>query len=50
MSRSLFFQVDATGEKLEVRENGLDIKIHLKTGLSGKIFNKGHGKMGACHL
>ena len=36
-------EIDPQGTTLTVRETELDIKIHVKAGLSGRIFNKGSG-------
>ncbi|PAV76504.1 hypothetical protein WR25_08783 [Diploscapter pachys] len=36
-------EIDPQGTTLTARETELDIKIHVKAGLSGRIFNKGSG-------
>lgn len=36
-------EVDPKGATLSVQDTDTDIKIYLKSKLSGQIFNKGHG-------
>lgn len=40
---NLVHDIDPASRTLHVHDSGTDVKIYIKSKLSGRIFNKGHG-------